>query len=222
MEKGYIRKPKLDSPQAAGFFFVPKKDGRMRPCQDYRYLNEWTIKNAYPLPRIDDLIDSLSGMKLFIKMDIRWGYNNVRIREGDEWKAAFISKRGIFEPTVMFFGLTNSPATFQSMMDTIFAKQIAEGWLKIFMDDLLIANTGDRLDIIRKALIVLKILLDNDLYVKPEKCSFFVTEVEFLGFIIKDGKIFMDPSKLKGILDWPSPTNVTQMRSFISFCNFYH
>ena len=222
LEKGYIRKPKQDNPQASGFFFVPKKDGRMRPCQDYRYLNEWTVKNAYPLPRIDDLIDSLSGKKLFIKMDIRWGYNNVRIREGDEWKAAFISKKGIFEPTVMFFGLTNSPATFQSMMDTIFKDQILAGWLKVYMDDLLIANEGDRMDIIKKALIVLKILKENDLFVKPEKCSFFVTSVDFLGFYIEDGRIKMDPTKLKGILDWPAPTTVTQVRSFIGFCNFYH
>ena len=91
------------------FFFIPKKDGRVQPVQNYHYLNEYTIKNAYPLPRINKLVDSLAGMKLFIKMDIWWGYNNVRIREEDKWKAAFICER---EPTVMFFGLTNSPATF--------------------------------------------------------------------------------------------------------------
>ena len=126
LKKGYIRKPETDTPQAAGFFFVPKKDGKVRPVQDYRYLNEWTVKNSYPLPRIDELVDSLHGKSLFTKMDVRWGYNNVRIREGDEWKAAFVSKRGIYEPTVMFFGLTNSPATFQNMMDTIFAIEIAQ------------------------------------------------------------------------------------------------
>ena len=93
--------------------------------QDYRYLNNYTIKNPYPLPRIDQLIDSLLGMMLFIKMDMRWGYNNIRIREGDEWKAVFICKRGIFEPTVMFFGLTNSPTTFQRMKDIIFAIPIS-------------------------------------------------------------------------------------------------
>ena len=150
LQKGYIRKLLKDAPQASGFFFVPKKDRRMRPCQDYCYLNDYTIKNPYPLPRIDELINSLSGMKLFIKMDIRWEYNNVRIREGDEWNAAFICKRGIFEPTVIFFGLTNSPVTFQRMMDTIFAIPIAQGWLKIYMDDLLIANKGDRKDIIER------------------------------------------------------------------------
>ena len=179
------------------------------------------MKNAYPLPRIDELVDSLAGKKLFIKMDIRWGYNNIRIREGDEWKAAFICKRGVFEPTVMFFGLTNSPATFQSMMDSIFKIQIAQGWLKVFIDDLLIANEGDMLDIIEKALVVLEILAENDLFVKPEKCSFFVERVEFLGFIIENGTIRMDPAKLEGIIGWPAPTTLKQVRSFIGFCNFY-
>jgi hypothetical protein len=113
LAKWYIRKPLKDSPQASGFFFVPKKDGRMRPCQDYCYINEWTVKNAYPIPHINDIVDNLSRMCLFTKMDIRWGYNNVRINEGDKWKAAFISKRGIYEPTIMFFGLTNLLAAFK-------------------------------------------------------------------------------------------------------------
>jgi hypothetical protein len=180
------------------------------------------VKNAYPLPRIDDLVDNLSGMRLFTKMDIRWGYNNVRINEGDEWKAAFISKRGIYKPTVMFFGLMNSPATFQNMMDTIFQAQIAEGWLKVYMDDLLICNNGDKADMMKKILIVLQLLKEHDLFLKPEKCSFYITKVDFLGFIIEAGKILMDPAKLKGIIEWPAPTTVTQLRSFIGFCNFYH
>ena len=104
--KGFIRPS--SSPQAASFFFIPKKDGQARPVQDYHYLNKWTVKNAYPIPRIDDLIDKLIGKKLFIKMDMLWGYNNVRIREGNEWKAAFSCKFGLYEPLVMFFGLTNS------------------------------------------------------------------------------------------------------------------
>jgi len=101
LKKGFIHESK--SPQAATLFFIPKKNGQTRPVQDYRYLNEWTIKNAYPLPRIDDLINKLVRKKLFIKMDICWGYNNVRIHEGDEWKAAFICKYGLYEPLVMFF-----------------------------------------------------------------------------------------------------------------------
>jgi hypothetical protein len=110
------------SPQASPFFFVSTKDSQaLRPCQDYRYLNNYTIKNAYPLPSIDDLLNKLRGATIFTKLDIRWGYNNVRIKEGDEWKGAFITKRGLFKPTVMFFGMTNSPATFQSMMNDYFA-----------------------------------------------------------------------------------------------------
>ena len=103
------------SPMASPFFFVKKPDGKLRPTQDYRKLNEATIKNRYPLPLIGELIDKLKGAKYFTKLDVRWGYNNVRIKEGDEWKAAFQTNVGLFEPTVMFFGLTNSPATFQAM-----------------------------------------------------------------------------------------------------------
>lgn len=219
LAKGYIRPS--DSPQASGFFFVPKKDGRVRPCQDYRYLNDWTVKNAYPLPRIDELVDSLAGMKLFTKMDVRWGYNNVRIREGDEWKAAFICKRGLFEPTVMFFGLCNSPATFQSMMDSIFKVQIAQSVLKGYIDDMLIPTTGDRDELTQNTLTICQLLEENDLFIKPEKCVFYTTTVEFLGFIIDNGTIKMDSTKVQGILDWPAPTTLTQLRSFIGFCNFY-
>ena len=107
------------SPMASPFFFVKKKDGKLRPVQDYRKLNEMTIKNRYPLPLISKLIDKLSHAKVFSKMDVRWGYNNIQIKDGDEWKAAFRTNRGLFEPLVMFFGLTNSPATFQTMMNDI-------------------------------------------------------------------------------------------------------
>ena len=104
------------SPMASPFFFVKKKDGRLRPVQDYQKLNDMTIKNRYPLPLIQELVNKLKGAKYFTKLDVRWGYNNVQIKEGDEWKAAFLTNRGLFEPLVMFFGLTNSPATFQTMM----------------------------------------------------------------------------------------------------------
>ncbi len=103
---------------ASPFFFVKKKDGKLRPVQDY--LNEMTIKNRYLLPLISELMDKLWGAKYFSKLDIRWGYNNVHIKSGDEWKAVFRTNQGLFEPTVMFFGLTNSPATFQWMMNDIF------------------------------------------------------------------------------------------------------
>ena len=219
LAKGFIRPS--ESPQAASFFFVPKKDGKTRPVQDYQYVNSGTVKNAYPLPRIDDLIDKLRGKKLFCKFDIRWGYNNVRIREGDEWKAAFICKFGLFEPTVMFFGLCNSPATFQSMIDDIFRIEIAQGWLLAYMDDILIANDGDEEDMLNLCRHVLQKLVDHNLFIKPEKCEFLKDKIGFLGFVIGDGIVSMEPQKVAGIADWPPPQNVPQLRSFIGFCNFY-
>jgi hypothetical protein len=136
LEKGYIRPSQ--SPMASPFFFVGKKDPGLRPCQDYRYLNEHTIKNAYPLPLISELLDKLKGARQFTKLDVWWGYNNIRIREGDQWKAAFKTNKGLYEPTVMFFGMCNSPATFQSMMDAIFLDMIDDNLVIIYMDNILI------------------------------------------------------------------------------------
>jgi hypothetical protein len=124
-----------NSPYAAPCFFVPKKDGSLRLCQDYRKLNEVSIKDKTPLPLISEVIDQLKDAKYFNKLDIIWGYNNVQIREGDEWKAAFLTNQGLFEPTVMFFGMSNSPATFSRMMMTIFREMLQEGSLVNCMDD---------------------------------------------------------------------------------------
>ena len=128
------------SPMASPVFFVKKKDGNLRFVQDYRKLNDITIKNAYPLPLIPDIMNKIAAghAKYFTKLDVRWGYNNVRIKEGDEWKAAFRTNRGLYEPLVMFFGLTNSPATFQTMMNDIFKTLIDEGVVVVYMDDILI------------------------------------------------------------------------------------
>ncbi|SJL16238.1 related to TY3B TY3B protein [Armillaria ostoyae] len=136
LKSGRIRKSK--SPFALPFFFVKKKDGSLRPIQDYRKLNEMMIKNRYPLPLISELIDKLQEAKYFTKLDICWGYNNVRIKEGDEEKAAFCTNRGLFKLTIMFFKLTNSPATFQWMMNNIFKDLIFEGKVTIYLDDILI------------------------------------------------------------------------------------
>ena len=119
-------------PYASGFFLIKKKDGKFRPVQDYRNLNKWTIPNKYPLPLILELVHNLADKQLFSKFDICWGYNNIRIKKEDEWKAAFKTSEGLFKPTVMFFRLTNSPATFQAMMDDIFQEEIAQGWLCIY------------------------------------------------------------------------------------------
>jgi hypothetical protein len=132
LEKGYIWPSQ--SPQASPFLFVKKKDGRLWPCQDYRYLNDWTIKNAYPLLLILEIMDKLKGAKYFLKFDVWWGYNNIWIQSGDEWKAAFKTNWGLYEPTVMFFGMCNFLATFQAMMDKIFKKRLKRTWsLSIWM-----------------------------------------------------------------------------------------
>src|SRR3979411_1256699 len=202
-------------------FWVAKKvKEEFRPCQDYRHVNSGTIPNAYPLPTISDLLLRLRGQRYFTKVDVRWGYNNVRIKEGDEWKAAFSTPFGLYEPTVMFFGLCNSPATFQRMMNHILWVEINEGWCKVYMDDILIAASTIK-EIIDRTLRVLKIMADNDLFLKPEKCEFEQLKVEYLGYVISHNKIEMDPKKLAGISDWPIPKNLRQVRSFLGFGNVY-
>ena len=136
VRKGYIVPSK--SPIASPVFFVKKKDGWLRLVQDYRKLNEYTIKNRYPLPLASDIVNRLRGARFFTKFDVRWGYHNIRIREGDEWKAVFTTNRGLFELQVMFFGLINSPATFQALMNTIFADLVAAGKVAVYLDDILI------------------------------------------------------------------------------------
>ena len=219
VQKGYIRPSK--SPYAAPFFFIKKKDGQLRPVQDYRRLNEWTIRNRYPLPLINELISRIQGASLFSKFDIHWGYNNVRIKEGDEWKAAFITNQGLFEPRVMFFGLTNSPATFQTMMNAIFAEELRENWLTIYMDDILVHTTDDIMAHREKVHKVLQKLRQHDLYLKPKKCQFEQKKVEFLGVILEKETVQMDPTKTKGIADWKTPQNLKDVRAFLGFTGFY-
>jgi len=167
LRKGYIRPSK--SPQMSPVFFVGKKDGSKRMVMDYRNLNSQTVKNNYPLPLITKLIDNMGSKKVFTKMDLRWGFNNVRIKEGDEWKGAFTTHIGSFEPTVMFFGMTNLPATFQVMMNEILRDLINEGKVAAFVDDVLVGTeTEEGHDEIVKE--ILRRLEENDLYIKPEKC----------------------------------------------------
>jgi len=218
LAKGYIR-PSI-SQQTSPVFFIPKKDGKKRMVQDYRYVNNWTIKNNYPLPLISQLVDKLKGCKLFTKMDLWWGYNNVRICKGNEWKAAFVTHKGAFEPLVMYFGLCNSPATFQKMMNEIFHDMLDV--CMVYIDDLMIfTDTDDQEKHDRIVLEVLKRLHDNDLFVKPEKCRFRVTKVDFLGMIVSRDGIKMDPEKVNTILKWPEPTNVKQVQAFLGLGNFY-
>jgi len=167
----------------------------------------------------------LKNAKYFTKLDICWGYNNILIKEGDKWKAAFKTKLGLFEPTVMFFGLCNSPATFQKMMDTLFLVPLMEGWILVYMDDILIFAPNKEL-LKKYTYKILQILANNDLYLNLEKCEFKKEEIEYLGFIISSGQIKMDLKKVYGILCWSKPKIVHQVHSFLGFgnfhCNFIH
>jgi len=150
--------------------FVEKKDGTWRMVQDYQYINQWTIKNEYSLPLIADILDRVEKRKVFTKLDLRWGYNNVRIKERDKWKAAFTTHIGAYELTVMYFGLINSPATFQTMINNLFRDLINQGDMVTFIDDILVAiDMEEEHDELVEE--VLKRLEENDLFVKPEKCK---------------------------------------------------
>jgi len=184
----------------APVFFVGKKDSKKRMVQDYRYLNEWTIKNNYPLPLISDVLENIETKKIFMKMDLRWGYNNMRIKKGDEWKAVFITPEGSFEPTVMFFGLTNSPVTFQAMMNKLLRDLINTGKVAVFIDDVIVGTeTEEGHD--KLVAEIIKRLEENDLYMKPEKCKWKVKKVEFLGVVIGPEGIKMEKEKVKGVLE---------------------
>ncbi len=224
LEKGYIRESK--SPYASSFFFVRKKDGKLRPVQDYRKINAVTIRNQYPLPLIADLIRDLSNAYIYTKLDVRWGYNNVRIREGDEHKAAFKTRYGLFEPTVMYFGLTNSPATFQTMMNFIYRDVILKHeplgtTIRIYMDDIGIATRTNLTDHHRAVHDVLRVAQLHDLYFKPKKCLFDSPSMDYLGVILEKGVTRMDPAKIAGVDTWPVPTTPTEVRKVLGFFNFY-
>ena len=219
LQKGYIWLSK--SLQTAPVFFVGKKDGKKWMVQDYRYLNEWTIKNNYPLPLISDVLENIGTKKLFTKMDLRWGYNNVRIKEGDEWKAVFTTPEGSFEPTVIFFGLTNSPATFQAMMNELLRDLINTEKVAAFIDDIIIGTeTEEGYDELVAE--VIRRLEENDLYVKPEKCRWKVREVGFLEVVIRLEGIKIEKEKVKGVLKWPTPKCVKDVQKFLGLANYYH
>jgi len=186
LRKGYICPS--TSPIAAPFFFVKKYNRSLRPVMDYRALNETTIKNCYSVPRIADLIESLSKASIFTKIDLRWEYNNVRIKERDEWKTVFITRQGLFEATVMYFGFSNAPATFQSMMNNILGDLIRIRLVMVYSDDILIFGTclKEHRQLVKE---VLKRLQFNDLYAKAEKCFFEQSSIKYLGIIILENKV---------------------------------
>ena len=178
------------------------------------------IKNNYPLSLILDVLENIGTKKVFTKMDLRWGYNNMRIKKGDEWKAAFTTPEGFFEPTVMFFELTNSPATFQAMMNELLRDLINTGKVVVFIDDVII---GTEMEEEHDELVaeVIKRLEENDLYVKPEKCRWKVREVGFLGVVIRPEGIKMEKEKVKGVLEWLTSKCVKDVQKFLGLANYY-
>jgi len=167
-----------------------------------------------------DILENIGTKKIFMKMDLRWGYNNVRIKEGDEWKAAFMTPEGSFEPTIMFFGLTNSPATFQAMMNELLRDLINTGKVAVFIDDVIVGmETEEGHD--ELVVEVIKRLEENDLYVKPEKYKWKVKEVEFLGVVIGLEGIKMEKEKVKEVLEWPTLKCVKDVQKFLGLANYY-
>jgi len=186
------------SPIAALMFFIKKKDGSLQLVQDYHALNVMTVKNRYPLPLISELISQLRGAKYFTKLDIWWGFNNVYIKLGDEWKVAFRTNHSLFEPLMMFFGMTNSPATFQTMMNDIFRTLIAKGIIVVYLDDILIFTRTEE-EYKRAIQRVLEVLAEHKLFLCLEKCEFHQKEIKYLGLIISENKVAIDPVKVAGV-----------------------
>ena len=169
---------------------------------------------------ISDVLENMGTKRIFTKIDLRWGYNNVRIKEGDEWKAAFTTLEGSFELTVMFFGLTNSPATFQAMMNELLRDLTNTGKVAVFIDDVIVrTETEEGHDELVAE--VIKRLEENNLYVKPEKCKWKVRKVDFLGVVIGLEGIKMEKEKIKGILEWPTPKGVKDVQKFLGLANYY-
>jgi len=189
----------------------------------------WTVQNKYPLPLIPQQINHLQGCTLFTKFDIWWGYNVVQVKKGHEWKAAFTTNKGLYEPTVMFFGLTNSPTTFQSMMNTLFHNQIASGELTIYMDDMVMHTSPkegetheEHLERHRKIVNkVLAILQQNNLYLNINKCKFEQLHINFLRVRIKNNQLKMEDAKIKKVQDWAPPRNLKEVRQFLGFTGYY-
>lgn len=214
---GYIRVS--SAPFSAPVIFVPKKDGSLRMCIDYRALNDITIKDHYPIPLIEDLFDKLSTAKLFSKIDLRSGYHQIRMHDDSIEKTAFITRFGLFEFTVLPFGLCNAPATFQRMMNRLFVELI-DSCVIIYLDDILIysANEEDHLEHIES---VLKILKANNLYARKDKCEFFVAAIGFLGHVFENGTIQVDTTKTDAISTWPVPQSKKDVRSFLGLARYY-
>ncbi|KAI3802113.1 hypothetical protein L1987_30238 [Smallanthus sonchifolius] len=211
-EKGFIR-PRI-SPWGAPVLFVKKKDGSMRMCIDYRELNKRTVKNKYPLPRIDDLFDQLQGASWFSKIDLKSSYHQLKVREEDVPKTAFRTRYGHYELLVMSFGLTNAPTSFMDLMNRVCRPVI------VFIDDILVysKSEGDHHCHLRE---VLEVLKQEKLYAKFSKCVFWLREVQFLGHVINPNGIMVDPAKIETVKEWNIPKTPTEIRSFLGLAGYY-
>jgi hypothetical protein len=216
-EKGYIRPS--TSPWATPVLFVEKKDGTRRMCIDYRALNEVTIKNKYPLPRIEDLFDQLRGASVFSKIDKRSGYHQLRIQPPDIPKTTFITKYGLYEFTIMSFVLTNAPTFFMNLINIVFMDYL-DKFVVVFIDDILIYSRSEE-EHVNHLKMVLQRLREHQLYAKLSKCKFWINEVLFLGHIINKDGLAVDPKKVADIMNWKAPTNARGIKSFIGTTGYY-
>ncbi|CAI7932408.1 unnamed protein product [Closterium sp. NIES-54] len=217
LEKGFIRPS--TSPYAAPVLFTRKKDGDLRLCIDYRALNAITIKNKYPLPRVEELFDMLGEATVFSKLDLRSGYHQVRLAEDDISKTAFRTRYGYFEFRVLPFGLTNAPATFMGLMNNIF-RLFLDRFVIVFLDDILIFSKSLE-EHAQHLRIVLDTLRQHRLYAKLSKCTFTRSSIGFLGHVINSQGIAMEPAKVQCLADWPAPRTVTELQSFIGLAKYY-
>jgi len=199
--------------------FVKKKDQSLRMCVDYRPLNAVTIKNKYPLPWIDILFDQLSKAKVLSKIDLRSGYQQIKIRPQDIPKTAFSTRCGLYEYLVMSFGLTNAPAYFMYLMNSVFMPEL-DKFVVVFIDDILVylENEQDHAEHLR---VVLTRLREHQLYAKFSKCEFWLKKAPFLGHILLEEGITVDPSKVQDVMDWKAQTSVSEVRSFLGFAVYY-
>ncbi|GJR45670.1 putative reverse transcriptase domain-containing protein [Tanacetum coccineum] len=216
-DKGFIRPS--SSPWGAPVLFVKKKDGSFRMCIDYRELNKLTVKNRYPLPRIDDLFDQLQGSSVYSKIDLRSGYHQLRVREEDIPKTAFRTRYGHYEFQVMPFGLTNAPAVFMDLMNRV-CKPYLDKFVIVFIDDILIysKNEQEHEEHLKQ---ILELLKKEELYAKFSKCEFWIPKVQFLGHVIDNKGIHVDPAKIESVKDWASPKSPTEICQFLGLAGYY-